>query len=138
MNRREFQKVALLRRREAKVLLDQGCYAGAYYLLGYAVECAIKACLVRRFRHEDLPDRRLVNDAYTHDLVKLMKVAELEVELKEAFRDQPALEVNWATVKDWTEAARYDQRVSRARAFDFWAACTDRKSGVLTWIRSRW
>jgi HEPN domain-containing protein len=40
MNRADFQKLAELRIREAKVLLDSKHYEGAYYLAGYAVECA--------------------------------------------------------------------------------------------------
>ncbi|MET3133109.1 hypothetical protein AAKU55_003391 [Oxalobacteraceae bacterium GrIS 1.11] len=30
-------------RREAKVLLNAGNYAGSYYLMGFAIECAVKA-----------------------------------------------------------------------------------------------
>jgi hypothetical protein len=46
VNRAEFQKLADLRAREAGVLLAARCYDGAYYLAGYAVECALKACIV--------------------------------------------------------------------------------------------
>jgi HEPN domain-containing protein len=30
------------------VLLEAGLYAGAYYLAGYAVECALKACIAKK------------------------------------------------------------------------------------------
>ena len=40
MNRPQFQNVTKLRVKEARVLLDAAQYAGAYYLIGYAVECA--------------------------------------------------------------------------------------------------
>ena len=46
MDRQDFQRLASLRRREAKNLLNSGLYDGAYYLSGYAVECGLKACLV--------------------------------------------------------------------------------------------
>jgi HEPN domain-containing protein len=45
MNRFDSQKLASLRLREAKALLAAGFPEGAYYLAGYAVECALKACL---------------------------------------------------------------------------------------------
>lgn len=45
MNRVDFRQLAGLRIAEAKVLLDNNLYAGAYYLAGYAVECALKACI---------------------------------------------------------------------------------------------
>jgi HEPN domain-containing protein len=47
MNRADLQQLAELRITEAKVLLDNGFYAGAYYLAGYAVECALKACIAK-------------------------------------------------------------------------------------------
>ena len=37
MNRNDFQQLAEIRVKEAKVLLDNQCFDGAYYLLGYAV-----------------------------------------------------------------------------------------------------
>jgi HEPN domain-containing protein len=48
MNRADFHKLAEIRIKEARVLLDRKCYAGAYYLAGYAVECALKACIARK------------------------------------------------------------------------------------------
>jgi HEPN domain-containing protein len=57
MNRTEFQSLAEVRIREAKALLDAGLWDGAYYLAGYAVECALKACIAKRTRAEDFPPR---------------------------------------------------------------------------------
>ena len=45
MNRNEFQELAEVRIGEAGVLLAGGKSDGAYYLAGYAVECALKACV---------------------------------------------------------------------------------------------
>ena len=47
MNRLEFQQLAEVRVREAEALLAVGLWDGAYYLAGYAVECALKACILR-------------------------------------------------------------------------------------------
>jgi len=41
--RLEFQQLARMRLRDARVLLANGNLEGAYYLTGLAVECAIKA-----------------------------------------------------------------------------------------------
>jgi len=43
MNRDDFQLLSKLRVAEAKALLDAGLYTGSRYLMGYAVECALKA-----------------------------------------------------------------------------------------------
>ncbi|HYP39716.1 MAG TPA: HEPN domain-containing protein [Chloroflexia bacterium] len=57
MNRDDFRKLAGLRITEAKVLLDNACYEAAYYLSGYAVECALKACIAKKTRRFDFPDK---------------------------------------------------------------------------------
>src|SRR5262249_10273775 len=56
MTRADLQQLSRLRRREARVLLDAGHSAGAYYLVGYAVECALKACIARSTRRYDFPE----------------------------------------------------------------------------------
>jgi hypothetical protein len=45
MNRNEFQRIARARVADARVLLGAKRYSGAYYLCGYAIECALKACI---------------------------------------------------------------------------------------------
>jgi hypothetical protein len=56
-----FQKLAQLRVDEAKALLGHRQSSGAYYLAGYAIECALKAVIAKQFRAEEIPDRALVN-----------------------------------------------------------------------------
>ncbi len=80
MNRTDFQNIAKLRIKEAKVLLDNGCFEGTYYLLGYAVECALKACIAKQTKLHEFPDSKVVRESYTHDLEKLVKVAGLKAD----------------------------------------------------------
>ena len=40
-----------------KALLDGGYPAGAYYLMGYAVECALKACIAKQTKRYDFPPK---------------------------------------------------------------------------------
>lgn len=126
-----------MRVREAKVLLDAGCASGAYYLMGYSIECALKACVARRVRQHDFPDKKLANEVHTHDLEKLVKVAELGPAFLSDRRANPELEVNWAIVKDWTEVARYETGISEAQARDLYSDCVGR-NGVLPWIKKQW
>jgi hypothetical protein len=46
-NRREFQQLARMRLRDARVLMRHGNLEAAYYLTGRAVECAVKACIAK-------------------------------------------------------------------------------------------
>ena len=94
MNRNDLQNLSRLRVRESRVLLDNRCFAGAYYLLGYAVECALKACIAKQVKQHDFPDRKLINDSYTHDLEKLLNLSGLKEELLRAAQSQPSLAVN--------------------------------------------
>lgn len=132
MTRRELQQLSRIRVREAKALLEKGHFSGAYYLLGYAVECALKACISRRVRRYDFPNLKLAQDSHTHDLQKLLNVAGLKDELARQSQQNPALEMNWATVKDWSVDARYQVAVHEKQARDFYRACTDSKTGVLS------
>ena len=75
MNRSELQKIAELRVGDAKVLLDAGRYEAAYYLAGYAIECALKACIAKQIKQFDFPDKKVVTDSYVHDLTKLLRLS---------------------------------------------------------------
>jgi len=79
MNRADFQKLAELRLGEAKVLLDNKRYEGAYYLIGYAVECGLKACIAKHTKEHDFPAKNS-EKLYIHDLSILLKFSQFEKE----------------------------------------------------------
>jgi HEPN domain-containing protein len=137
MNRADLQRVTRLRVQEAHTLLMDGRFPGAYYLMGYAVECALKACVAKQTRRYDFPDKKLANDVYTHDLEKLLQVAELTRVFEADRRASLELELSWAIVKDWSEGARYETGITGSQARDLYSACTGR-NGVLPWVRKRW
>ena len=138
MNRTVLQQLSRMRRSEARTLLDAGLYAGAYYLTGYSVECALKACVAKNTRRYDFPDKALATKCHTHSLETLVAVAGLEKQLRADIAANPILENNWLVVKDWSETRRYDGAVTRLVARDLYSACTSRTHGVLPWIRRRW
>jgi HEPN domain-containing protein len=78
MNRSDFKQLAEIRIEEALVLLVQGKYDGAYYLAGYAVECALKACIAKLTNDGDFPPGPNLRDShYSHDIEKLVVTARL-------------------------------------------------------------
>jgi hypothetical protein len=137
MNRIDFQDVAALRLNESKALLAGGFPEGAYYLAGYAVECALKSCIAKRTREHDFPDKKLVNDSHTHDLTKLLQLAELKNDLETAMQGNPAMKSSWDAIQNWTEASRYERR-SAQEATDLLQAVEGQSGGLLPWIISRW
>ena len=138
MNRRELQTLTRERVSDARVLLRAGRYSGAYYLAGYAVECALKACITRQVRQHDFPNKKLANDSYTHDLVRLMTVANLKNELDDTCTHDPTFESNWDIVQDWSEEYRYNSNISRDKAHELYGAITRRRTGIITWLRNYW
>ena len=111
---------------------------GAYYLTGLAVECAIKACLARAVREHDYPDKKFVNGMYQHNLQNLVSLdAALLAALQADINNDPKLEANWKTVKDWDDEKRYDI-VDEKEARGIYEATSEAVSGVMAWIRGKW
>jgi HEPN domain-containing protein len=137
MNRLDLQKIAEIRLQESRALLAAGYPDGAYYLAGYAVECALKACVAKRTQQHDFPDKKLVNDSHTHDLGKLFQLAELKIELEDAIKADPSIQAKLDTIQDWSEASRYESK-NQQDATDLLEAIEDRTGGLLPWIKLRW
>ncbi|MGH9945673.1 MAG: DNA-binding protein [Pyrinomonadaceae bacterium] len=138
MNRSDFQALAEIRVREAKKLLAAKCFEGAYYLLGYAVEFALKSCIAKQTKRYDFPDKNFASSVYVHDLNKLLKASNLEQKFQKDVKNNATLEINWAIVKDWSEQKRYSAGVSEQEAIDFHSAVLSKSNGVLTWLQKRW
>lgn len=138
MNRQDLINLSRLRARDAKVLLDAGNFAGSYYLMGYAIECAVKAAIAKQTKRYDFPNKKQANDSFVHDLKSLMQTAGLWTTFEAARKSTPALDVNWAVVKDWNETTRYIVSTSEAQARDLHSACTARTHGLLSWLKKYW
>jgi HEPN domain-containing protein len=122
MNRADFQRLAELRIREAKILLDSKQHEGAYYLAGYAVECALKACIAKKTKRYDFPaNEKTVREFYTHELEKLLKGADLGAALKSKEDSDVQFKLSWAAVKGWKEQARYEPEIDEKRARDLYS-----------------
>src|SRR5689334_2254486 len=137
MSRLEFQQLADVRVREAEALLAAGLWDGAYYLAGYAVECALKACILRLVEQTGIifEDKKFAEKCWTHDLEALVELLKLTPEVT-AVRGTPPIKpdvaVRWNVVKEWDETTRY-QRIAEQRARELVAAITDPTHGVLQW-----
>ena len=134
MDRETFKRLAWLRLREAKALLERGYYQGAYYLCGYAVECGLKACLAKKTRRYAFPpDPKKVREGYwTHELKNLLK--EVGDPLAAEMKNNP----NWAEATKWSEETRYSLDATQTMARNLYTAVAERKTGVLTCIRKYW
>ncbi len=121
---------------DSEALLKAKRYPAAYYLAGYAVECALKACIAKTFRANTIPDLKRVQRVWTHKLDDLVGLAglgdALEKEKDVEFRSY------WNTIKDWEPERRYLANVRRKDAQDFHRAIADPHHGVLQWLQQHW
>lgn len=136
-NRQAFRRLALIRLAEAKVLLDDHKYSGAYYLCGYALECGLKACISKKIKRSQFPDLRFVRESWVHDLNQLVKQAALSNDRDNKMESDKQFKINWGIVKDWDESSRYEI-IKKKEATDFYDAVADPSSGVLQWIKKNW
>lgn len=120
-----------MRLKEANVLLKNKCYLVSYYLTGYAVECALKACNAKKTRRYDFPDKKFASEIYTHDLTKLLKLADLDKKLEEENRENELLKYYWLVIKDWNEELRYNLRIDKKKAIDAFNAVNDENYGII-------
>lgn len=137
MNRRDLQILSAIRLAEANALLAAGFPDGAYYLAGYAVECALKACIAKGTQRYDFPDKKSVDASHTHNLRDLIKVANLELARLEEARTDPDFRNDWDLAQQWSEHSRY-RRHDAEMAEALLKAVTGRKHGVIPRIKRHW
>jgi HEPN domain-containing protein len=126
-----------MRLEEARCLFNSGLYSGAYYLAGYAVECALKSAIAKETRQFDFPDLVRARSSFTHNLTDLFKVAELFGQLQNELQQNRRLEASWSVVKDWSEQSRYEFW-SEGEANAMIDAVGTPQTGVLPWVERYW
>jgi HEPN domain-containing protein len=137
MNRKELQELSGTRIREAEALLKAGEPSGAYYLAGYAVECALKACIAKRTQQYDFPDKKVVERSFSHDLVGLLNPADLNGLRDIEARASREFQTYWDIVTRWSEQSRY-KISSKDDAKELIDAITNKQHGVMPWLMRLW
>jgi hypothetical protein len=137
--------------KDAKALLDGGRWEFAYYAAGYAVECALKACLLARMIHTAwvFQEKWEAKVCLTHEFGKLNDLAGMRDELntKLAASAVAAAAVGgppggafagyWGTALSWKVESRYQPR-TEAEARGLYEAISQDPDGVLPWIKNFW
>lgn len=139
VNRSDLQALADVRIDEASalLLLTPPRSDGAYYLAGYAVECALKAAIAKLNSQHDWPEKQFVIDSHTHNISALVRLAGLDAARAAEAAANPTFAQNWGIVQDWSERSRCE-RHSQTKAQQMIDAVTDTVNGVLPWIKARW
>ncbi|CAN7371272.1 HEPN domain-containing protein [Phyllobacterium sp. LjRoot231] len=137
LSRGDLQEIAQTKLDDAVLLFEHERFSNSYYLFGYAAEIALKACIARSFSPETIPDKRFVNEIYSHDLDRLMRLAKLNVVLEDERNLRPRFGTHWSAVSEWSEETRYDT-IDVFRATDMRRAMLDQDDGVFQWLQKHW
>ena len=139
MNRADYQRICRARLREANALFAAREYSGAYYLAGYVVECALKACICKNagIKRYEFLERFKTENYYTHNAEKLIKTADLEADYEAEKKINLLFKANWDTVLIWSEESRYTTR-KKKDAEELIDAIQNPMNGVLQWLERYW
>ena len=137
LTKADLESLARVRMEDSTFLLSANKASSAYYLSGYAVELALKACISKLFKEGVIPDKWFVNAIYSHGLESLLSTSGLLPQLKVDSKADPQFAANWGIVTKWNEASRYEfwDPITAATMIQ---AITDEHHGVFQWVKKHW
>ena len=137
LTKTDLEALAAARHEDAPLLLLAGRSSSAYYLAGYAVELALKACIAKSFLPDVIPEKAFVDQIYTHNLDKLLSTAGLLSSFTNDSKKNPLLAASWGIATKWNEASRYTlwDPVSATNLIE---AVGDPQNGVFQWVKKHW
>ena len=138
MNREDLKNLSRTRLKEAKILHKKGQYDGAAYLIGYALETALKA-RVCRILDADYPDTGDLGKVYkTHDFDQLIRLGGIRKKFDDKLVVDFTFQSNYNKINGWKESWRYESGKSKAFVDDLFRVLEDKNSGILTWLKKLW
>lgn len=142
MNQAQLQEIARQRLIDAAALIEAGRWAAAYYLVGYAIECGLKSCILKHITTTGIifRDQKYLKDlpgCWSHSFDKLLEFASLTSTFGTDRSTNSDLQARWGVVKDWKETSRYEEH-SEQEAKAIYEATTNEPNGVLSWIKNHW
>jgi len=133
----ELEALAQEKLDDATALIADSRWSNGYYIAGYAVELALKACIAKVFKADTIPDKDLVNATYSHNFRSLAGTAGLSAELRDREQADANFAANWGVVNSWSPNARYAQ-TTQQQAEELLRAISDQDDGVFAWIKAFW
>ncbi len=137
LTKNDLERLAQVRLDDAILLLQANRSSSAYYLAGYAVELALKACISKLMQPNVIPDKTFINAIHTHKLDSLLSTAGLRPQFDTDTRADPQFAAYWAIVNNWSEESRYEfwDPISAATLLQ---AVHEPNHGVFQWVKKHW
>ena len=137
LSKNDLEKLAHVRLEDSQLLLDADRSSSAYYLAGYSVELALKACISKLIQPNVIPEKAFVNAIYTHKLDNLLSIAGLLPQFNASAKTDTQFAAYWAVTSKWTEESRYEFWDPIA-ATTLLGAIREPKHGVFQWVKKQW
>jgi HEPN domain-containing protein len=137
LTKADLEALAETRLQDAIFLLQTGRSSSAYYLAGYAVEFALKACIAKAFQPNAIPDKAFVIEIHTHTLERLLSTAGLLRPFSTDSKADPQLAAAWGIASKWKESSRY-LVWDNISAGSLIQAIGDPQHGVFQWVKKHW
>ena len=137
LTKSDLEKLSQLRLDDALLLLQERRSSSAYYLAGYAVELALKACISKLFQPNVIPEKAFVDAVYTHKLDNLLATAGLTIKFKQACTADHLLAAYWGVTSQWRETSRYELWDPMSAA-SMLHAINEPNHGVFQWVKQYW
>ena len=119
------------------MLLQHQRWSNAYYLAGYSIELALKACIAKQISADTIPDKSILNGVLSHEFKQLIGLAGLRIELKGEQDRNSEFGANWAIALEWRPDSRYQSNPAMS-AQTLLKAIADERNGVFRWIKLFW
>jgi HEPN domain-containing protein len=137
LSKKNLEELAQIRIDDALYLFRAKRYSASYYLAGYAVELAFKACISKLMLPNVIPDKSFIEAIYTHRLDSLLSTSGLRPEFDAEIKADRLFASYWPIVNNWNEQSRYQiwDQISTANLLK---AIRDSKHGVFQWVKNHW
>jgi len=137
LTKNDLQRLAEVRLDDSVFLFRANRSSSAYYLAGYAVELALKACISKLIQANVIPDKAFVSAIYTHNFASLLSTAGLLPDFQRDSNADPEFAAAWAIASKWSEESRYEiwDPMSAASMIQ---AIHDPSHGVYRWVKAHW
>lgn len=142
-DRKKFRRICKKRLKTANILIENGDYEGAIYMLGFALECALKAATCKTLNIEKYPQntREKKVDAFfmTHRFDRLKLVAGLSTIFGANSGNQDSFR-NWSEftqeyLGEWT-SMRYEETLwSEEKARGLYNNLIEKDNGIISIIK---
>ncbi|NEW92780.1 HEPN domain-containing protein [Rhodopseudomonas sp. BR0M22] len=136
LSRTSLQNAATAKIDDARLLFQNRRFSNAYYLYGYGIELALKACIARQIVAETVPDTSVLKGFLDHNYARLVGLAGLTEPLRRRRLD-PEFDSRWSIVSEWSVESRYDM-IDAVTATAMQDAIESADHGVFRWLVQYW